>query len=273
MIKDAAGNCVTPPGPPPTDVCPNLDGVQATVPPGMIKDATGNCVTPPTPAPVVDLAVTKIDTPDPVSAGRLLRYTIRVTNRGPGRATGVKVTDNLPGGVTLVSTKASQGSCSAAGAKITCALGALAAGASATVTVIVRPATPGTLVNVARVAGNEGDPNPGNNTSAVTTRVVAPFTPPAASVCDSVTVGRRSITVGARTTLRIVVKAGARPFARARVRVRGAGIDVRARTNRAGVALVSVRARRAGIVTITVASQTCQRRIGAVGGSQPDLTG
>ncbi len=45
MIKDAAGNCVTPIEP---DVCPNIAGNQATIPAGMIKDAAGNCVTPPT---------------------------------------------------------------------------------------------------------------------------------------------------------------------------------------------------------------------------------
>ena len=33
--------------PPPTDVCPNIDGNQAAVPDGMVKDDTGNCVTPP----------------------------------------------------------------------------------------------------------------------------------------------------------------------------------------------------------------------------------
>ena len=33
--------------PPPTDVCPNIDGNQATVPAGMVKDGQGNCVTPP----------------------------------------------------------------------------------------------------------------------------------------------------------------------------------------------------------------------------------
>ena len=31
---------------PPTDVCPNLAGAQATVPPGYIKDGAGNCVIP-----------------------------------------------------------------------------------------------------------------------------------------------------------------------------------------------------------------------------------
>jgi hypothetical protein len=43
MIKDQEGNCVTPP---PTDVCPNLEGAQETVPAGTVKDDQGNCVTP-----------------------------------------------------------------------------------------------------------------------------------------------------------------------------------------------------------------------------------
>lgn len=36
----------TPP-PPPPDLCPNIAGNQATIPPGMIIDGSGNCVTPP----------------------------------------------------------------------------------------------------------------------------------------------------------------------------------------------------------------------------------
>jgi hypothetical protein len=32
---------------PPTDVCPNIEGIQTTVPAGMSKDAAGNCITPP----------------------------------------------------------------------------------------------------------------------------------------------------------------------------------------------------------------------------------
>lgn len=34
--------------PPPVDVCPNIEGDQATVPPGLVKDDAGNCVQPPT---------------------------------------------------------------------------------------------------------------------------------------------------------------------------------------------------------------------------------
>lgn len=38
LTKDLGGKCV------PIDVCPNVDGVQATVPTGLVKDAFGNCV-------------------------------------------------------------------------------------------------------------------------------------------------------------------------------------------------------------------------------------
>jgi hypothetical protein len=58
MIKDSAGNCVTPP----TDVCPNIEGVQTSVPNGMVKDSAGNCVTPPLqlqPTPPQTVVVTK----------------------------------------------------------------------------------------------------------------------------------------------------------------------------------------------------------------------
>jgi hypothetical protein len=46
MVKDASGNCVQPPEQP-ADVCPNIEGVQTQVPSGMVTDASGNCVQPP----------------------------------------------------------------------------------------------------------------------------------------------------------------------------------------------------------------------------------
>ena len=51
-------NCPPPDGPPPTDVCPNIEGNQETIPEGMIKDAQGNCVTPPPPPKQVTAAAT-----------------------------------------------------------------------------------------------------------------------------------------------------------------------------------------------------------------------
>jgi phosphodiesterase/alkaline phosphatase D-like protein len=50
----------TPPAPPVVDLCPNIDGAQASIPGGMILDGSGNCVTPPptdTTPPVISLVV------------------------------------------------------------------------------------------------------------------------------------------------------------------------------------------------------------------------
>jgi cobalamin biosynthesis Mg chelatase CobN len=43
FVKDAHGNCVTPAVVGHTDLCLNIDGVQTTVPTGMVRDAHGNC--------------------------------------------------------------------------------------------------------------------------------------------------------------------------------------------------------------------------------------
>jgi hypothetical protein len=42
MVKDAQGNCAQQQ----TDVCPNIEGMQTSVPSGMVKDAQGNCAAP-----------------------------------------------------------------------------------------------------------------------------------------------------------------------------------------------------------------------------------
>jgi hypothetical protein len=41
LVKNDAGHCVEPE---PEDVCPNIDGIQETVPAGFVKDEAGNCV-------------------------------------------------------------------------------------------------------------------------------------------------------------------------------------------------------------------------------------
>ena len=129
-------------------------------------------------AATADLAITKADSPDPVKEGGLLTYTISVSNLGPGTATGVTVTDDLPSQVDFVSATASQGTCDQKGKKVTCALGNLAAnpyGQAATVTITVRPKKAGQIVNTASVAVGQGDtdPNAANNSATTTTTVVA----------------------------------------------------------------------------------------------------
>jgi uncharacterized repeat protein (TIGR01451 family) len=126
--------------------------------------------------PQADLSVAQTDSPDPVRARGQLTYTVTVRNNGPAAATGVSVVDTLPD-VTFVSATPTQGSCERAGkgkadSVLTCELGSLASGASATVSIVVSPARDGTIANTASVRGNEPDPDRANNTATETTTVL-----------------------------------------------------------------------------------------------------
>ena len=124
---------------------------------------------------VADLVVVKTDAPDPVHVGQPLVYTVKVTNEGPLAATGVTLTDNLPKNAGFGSTSTTQGTCTAKPAKrlVTCNLGNLAAGATITVTISVKPTSKGTITNSARaVAASPPDPNTANNADTETTTVV-----------------------------------------------------------------------------------------------------
>jgi uncharacterized repeat protein (TIGR01451 family) len=124
--------------------------------------------------PGADLAITKDDKPDPVRGGQNLTYTIVVTNRGPSTATGVTMNDQLPKNAGFASAATSKGSCTAKPSRsmVTCALGDMAAGTSATVTIVVKSPTKGTITNTASVtATSPPDPNPSNNTASATTTV------------------------------------------------------------------------------------------------------
>ena len=80
--------------------------------------------------PEVNLAILKSGTPNPVTAGKTLTYTLTVTNNGPSNGTGVSVTDTLPAGVTYSSSTTTQGGTRRQlGSTVTAALGNLATGA------------------------------------------------------------------------------------------------------------------------------------------------
>jgi uncharacterized repeat protein (TIGR01451 family) len=118
-----------------------------------------------------DLLVTNSGFPDPIQVQTNLSYRISIVNQGPATATGVQLSDVLPA-VTFVSATATQGTCSGT-STVTCGLGTLAAGSSATITVVVTPPAVGSISNTATVTGDQPDPNPANNSATVVTSVVS----------------------------------------------------------------------------------------------------
>jgi uncharacterized repeat protein (TIGR01451 family) len=117
-----------------------------------------------------DLSVSQTASPDPAGLQRELKYTIVVSNDGPMEATDVTLADQLPDGVELVST--SQVACTGT-RSIACSLGTLAAQATITLTIIVKPMTPGILRNVVTVTADQADPDSANNTSVLLVRAKA----------------------------------------------------------------------------------------------------
>lgn len=123
-------------------------------------------------APVVaaDLSVTLTGSPNPVKRLSNLTYTINVANNGPGSAEQVTLKDTLPLFMSVVSASSSQGTCSGS-FTVTCKLGAMASGANATVTLVVRPQLRGTYTNRVSVSTLSSDSNLVNNSASVKTTV------------------------------------------------------------------------------------------------------
>jgi uncharacterized repeat protein (TIGR01451 family) len=118
-----------------------------------------------------DLSVVKTG-PATGRVGVAMTYTIKVTNGGPSSATGVTMKDTLPKNAGYASSTRTQGTCTAGKGTVTCSLGNLAAGATATITVTVKPTAKGAAVDTATVTSTSPiDPNQANNTSSVTTTV------------------------------------------------------------------------------------------------------
>jgi uncharacterized repeat protein (TIGR01451 family) len=118
-----------------------------------------------------DLSVLKSDSPDPVSKGAALTYSIVITNNGPGSASSVQLTDSLPANVQFVSAASTAGSCAQTGSTVACNLGQVSNGTSVTVTIIVTPKKAGTITNTVQVSSGSPDPSPSNNTDTEETVV------------------------------------------------------------------------------------------------------
>jgi uncharacterized repeat protein (TIGR01451 family) len=138
-----------------------------------------------------DLTVAVTDAPDPVVAGENLVYTATVTNNGPGAAPAAKLNWSVPNGAAQISATPSQGNCPTVS---TCELGSLAAGASATLTLTVKPTAAGSI-KASFWTTSANDVTPANDAVDVTTTVDAAA--PGDTKAPKVVISPKAVTIAA----------------------------------------------------------------------------
>lgn len=120
--------------------------------------------------PTVDLVVGMTASPSPAIVTSNLTYTISITNAGPSTATNLIVTDVLPAGAAFVSCSTS-GSYSTNTGTVTFSLGSLPLNGVANVTLVISPASIGTISNTATAVAAQVEANSANNSASVLTTV------------------------------------------------------------------------------------------------------
>ena len=259
-------------------------------------DATArvDITTPPPPpvvaaAPVIDLVVTKAAT-SPTPLNGKVTYTMVVTNNGPSTATSVTLADPAPTGIAYDSATPGAPACQVSAALVQCSLGSLAAGQSVTVIVVGHSTgKTGTIRNTVTVTGGGGDePNTSNNTASADTLVVAPVKPPVTKptpkpkptpvVCRTLTAGPKMLKGnGKPQRIALKVYAAGKGVKGVKVRITGNGVNRVVTTGARGIAVVTVKPTKAGILRLSITNaKACNtQRIGVVGIStfEPPVTG
>jgi uncharacterized repeat protein (TIGR01451 family) len=227
------------------------------------------------PAPKVDLQITKTGTPNPVTVGNQVTWTMVVTNNGPNGATNVTVADPVPAGTSFVSVASSAGTCTG-GAVVNCQLGSMAVGSSVTITLVTTAGTTGTLTNTATTVAAEQETNTANNTATASVVAKGVFVPPV-RYCTAVSVApKKTLFVGRKTTLTLKVTQNGKAVKGIRIKIKGAKLGITtAPSNAKGIVKVTFKPTKAGIVTFApVSSTSCANpRIGVTGVFTPPVTG
>ncbi len=142
-----------------------------------------------------DLAITISASPDPLVKNSNITYTITVTNNGPDTALGVVVSDELPSVAGFVSCSSTNGGvCGGSDNNRTVSFDAIAAGSSATITIVAAVScdVADTLGNSATVQSCSIDPSSIDNFATVTVSVTDP--PPSITCAGDITQPSSSIT-------------------------------------------------------------------------------
>jgi uncharacterized repeat protein (TIGR01451 family) len=136
--------------------------------------------------PAANLSLAVNVSPAQVTPASRLTYTVVISNLGPSSATAITLTDTLPVGTNFItatidtggnlsSSSASRlltsgfgGNCALSAGDVICHLASLAAGASATATIVITaPTTPGPITNTVFITSTT--PNLGGDNSQMTT--------------------------------------------------------------------------------------------------------
>jgi uncharacterized repeat protein (TIGR01451 family) len=149
---------------------------------------------------LADVGLVTSTSANPALAGNNLLYTFTVTNSGPDTASNVRFTDNLPAGLSYVS---SSTNVTLSGSTVSGNLGSLAAHATATVSINATPG-PGLanpFANTASVTAFEVDLNTANNTNTVSTGLTLPVSDLSLAVVPATNV----VIAGSNVTYSIIV--------------------------------------------------------------------
>jgi uncharacterized repeat protein (TIGR01451 family) len=111
-----------------------------------------------------DVAHTQSSNVNPALSGRDAIFTLVATNNGPAPATGVTITSTVPAGAIFIW---SAPGCVHAPGTVTCNVGSIAAGSSASVKLVVRPTAAGSISLDSSVVAVEADPNGANNQASI----------------------------------------------------------------------------------------------------------
>jgi uncharacterized repeat protein (TIGR01451 family) len=161
-----------------------------------------------------DVRVT-VAAPSTAPTGADVTFTYTVRNAGPGPASNVVLTSQVPTGASLVAVQASMGTVGHTQGVVTAELGTLAAQQEAVVTIVLRRAEPGALAVNATATLDELDPDPSNNQASATTQIESPL--PRADLVVRVQAAPSPGVVGLPLTFEVVVEnlgAGAATAAR-----------------------------------------------------------